>query len=99
MIHNIYKPQGTSSFISSFSQDSDFSDIFLAAPDSSDIFSLLHHVLLDLSDDHILLGDLNLHHHLWGGAQAIADPIADHFISFFNAYFLLLLLPQGHITH
>jgi hypothetical protein len=26
MIHNIYRPQGTSSFISNFSHDSDFSD-------------------------------------------------------------------------
>ncbi len=64
MIHNIYRPQGTSSFISSFAHDSDFSDFFLAAPDNSDVFSLLHHALLDNFVDHILLGDFNLHHPL-----------------------------------
>ncbi len=48
MIHNIYRPQGTSSFISSFSHDSDFSDFFSAAPDNSDVFSHLHHALLDI---------------------------------------------------
>ncbi len=98
VIHNIYRPQDTSSFISSFSHDSDSSDFFLATPDNSDVFSLLHHALLDDSVDHILLGDFNLHHPLWGGAQANADPMAENFISFFNAHFLHLLLPQGSIT-
>ncbi len=98
IIHNIYRPQGTSSLISSFSHDSDFSDFFLAAPDSSDVFSLLHHALLDDSVDHIQLGDFNLHHPLWGGAQATADPMAENFISLFKAHFLHLLLPQGSIT-
>jgi hypothetical protein len=32
IIHNIYRPQGSSSFISNFSQDSDFSDFFLLPP-------------------------------------------------------------------
>ncbi len=98
MIHNIYRPQGTSSFTSNFSQDSDFSGFFLAASNNSDVFSLLHHALLDTFVDHILLGDFNLHHPLWGGAQATTDTMAENFISFFNAHFLHLLLPQGSIT-
>jgi hypothetical protein len=68
MIHNIYRPQGTSSFISSFTDNSEFSDFFTAAHDNSDVFSLLHHALFDVSVDHILLGDFKLHHPLWGGA-------------------------------
>jgi hypothetical protein len=63
------------------------------------VLALLHHELIDLYVDHVLLGDFNLHHPLWGEAQATADPIADHFISFFNAHFSHLLLPQGSITH
>ncbi len=98
MIHYIYRPQGSSSFISSFSHVSDFCDFFSAAPDNSDVFSLLNHVLLDVSVDHILLGDFNLHYPLWGGAQATADPMAENFISIFIARFLHLLLPQGSIT-
>jgi hypothetical protein len=97
MIHNIYRPQGTSSFISSYSHDSDFYDFFLAAPDNSDVLSLLHQELLDDSVDHILIGNFYLHHPLWGGAQATADPMAENFISFFNAHFLHLLLSQGSI--
>ncbi len=62
------------------------------------MFSLLHHALLDVSVDHILLGDINLHHPLWGGDQATTDPMAWNFISFFNTHFLHLLLPQGSIT-
>ncbi len=76
-IHNIYRPQGPSSFISDFSHDTDFSDFFSAAPDISDVFSLLHHGLLDVSVDHILIGDFNMHQPLWGGAQATADPMAE----------------------
>ncbi len=53
MIHNIYRPQGTSTIISCLSHDSDFSDFFSAALDNSDMFSLLHHALLDVSVDHI----------------------------------------------
>jgi hypothetical protein len=68
MVHNIYRPQGISSFISNFSQESDLSGFFSAAPDASDVFSLLHHALLDTCVDHILLGDFNLHHPLRGGA-------------------------------
>jgi hypothetical protein len=98
MIHNIYTPQGTSSFISGFSHDFNFSDFFSATPDNSDVLPLLHHALLDVSVDHILLGDFNLHHPLWGGAQATADPMAENFISFINAHFLHLLLPEGSIT-
>ncbi len=98
MIHNIYRPQGTSSFISSFSHDSELSDFFLTVPDNSDVFSLLHHVLLDILVDHILLGDFNLHQPLWGGARATADPMAENFISFVHSHFLQLLLPHGSIT-
>ncbi len=98
MVHNIYRPQGTSSFISNFSQEYNLSDFFSAAPDTSDVFSLLHHALPDTSVDHIPLGDFNLHCSLWGGAEATADTMAENFISFFNAHFLHLLLPQGTIT-
>jgi uncharacterized ferritin-like protein (DUF455 family) len=78
MIHNIYRPQGTSSFIFNFSHDSELSDFFSAAPDNSNVFSLLHHALLDVFVDYTLLGDLNLHYPLWGGAQATADPLAEN---------------------
>jgi hypothetical protein len=83
MIHNIYRPIGSSSFISSISQDSDFSYLFTASPDASDAFSLLHSKLLDTSADDILLGDLNLHHPLWGeapGSHRYLVPLI-HFLS------------------
>ncbi len=98
MIHNIYRPQGSSSFIFNFSQDSNFPDFFSAPPDASDVFSLLHHALLDTSADTILLGSFNLHHPLWGGDQANNDTLDEIFISFYTAHFLDLLLPQGTIT-
>jgi hypothetical protein len=98
MIYNIYRPQGTSPFISSFSNVSDFSDFFSAVPVNFDVLSLLHYTLLDVSVDHVLLGDYNLRHSLWEGAQATTDPMAEYFFSFFNAHFLHLLLPQGTIT-
>jgi hypothetical protein len=97
MVHNIYRPQGTRLFISDLSQHTDLSDFFSAAPDAADLFSLLHHALLDTSVYHILLGDFNLHHPLWGGAQATAHTIAENFFSIFNAHFLHLLLPQRTI--
>ncbi len=98
MIHNIYRPIGSGTFISNFSQDSNFPDFFSATPDTTDVFSLLHNALLDTSADHILLGDLNLHHPLWGGERATTDALAESFISFFNAHLLNLLLPPGNIT-
>jgi hypothetical protein len=94
MIHNINRPQGTSSIVSTFSHNLYYSSCFSAATDNSDVFSLLYHVLLDVSVQHILLGDFNLHHFLWGGPQAAADPMAWNFISFFKTDFLHLLLPQ-----
>jgi hypothetical protein len=39
MVHDIYRPQGTSRLISNFSQESDLSDFFSAAPVTSDVFS------------------------------------------------------------
>jgi hypothetical protein len=48
MLHNIYRPQGTSSFISNFSHDSDYSGFSSAASDNSDVFALLHRALLDI---------------------------------------------------
>ncbi len=98
IIHNIYRPQGSSSFISNFSQDSDSSDLFSAAANTSDVFSLLHNTLLDTSAEHILLGDLNLHHPLWGEDNSKTDTLSEIFISFFNAHFHQLLLPRGTIT-
>ncbi len=59
LVHNIYRSQGTSSFITNFSHNSDFPDCFSAAPHTSDMFSLTYHVPLDASIDHILLGDFN----------------------------------------
>ncbi len=99
IIHNIYRPQSSSSFISKFSQESDFSDFFSATTNTSDAFSLLYNTLLDTSAEHILLGDFNLYHPLWGGENAKTDTLSENFISFFNAHFLLLLLPRGTITH
>jgi hypothetical protein len=99
MVHNIYRPQGTISFISDSTYDSYYFSFFSAAPDISDVFSLPHHTLINAFVDHILLGDFNLYHLLCGGAQATTDTMAENFISFFNAHFLHLLLPQGSITH
>jgi hypothetical protein len=62
------------------------------------VFSLLKHALLDGSVDNILLGSFNLHHPLWGGAQAIANIMAENFMSSLNAHFLHLLLLKGSIT-
>jgi hypothetical protein len=56
------------------------------------VFSLLYYALLDVFVDNILLGDFNLHHPMWGGAQATADPVAGNFVSYFDAHFLHLLL-------
>jgi hypothetical protein len=58
MIHNIYRPQGTSSFISIFSHDAYCYYFFLTAPDTSNVLSLIHCMLLDTFVDHILLGDI-----------------------------------------
>jgi formylmethanofuran dehydrogenase subunit E-like metal-binding protein len=98
MIHNIKWPQGTSSFISILSHDSNSSDLSSAVPDNNDVFFLRHYALLDISVGYNLLGDFNLHNPLCGGVQATPDPMARNYISFFNAHFLLLLLPQGFIT-
>ncbi len=98
MIHNIYRPIGSSSFISNFSNDSSLPEFFATSPDTSDVFSLLHNALLDSSVDLILLGDFNLHHPLWGGERATTDTLSANFISFFDAHFLNLLLPPGTIT-
>ncbi len=98
IIHNIYRPQGSSSFISNFSQDSDFSDIYSATANPSGVFLLLHNTLLETSAKHILLGDYNLHHPLYGGENAESDILSEKSISFFNAHFLQLLLPSGTIT-
>ncbi len=64
MIHNIYRPQGTRTFLSNFSDNSDLSDFSSAAPENSDMFSLFHLPLLNISVDNILLGDFHLHHPL-----------------------------------
>ncbi len=98
MIHNIYRPIGSSSFISNFSDDSSPPAFSSTSPDTSDVFSLLHNALLDSSVDHILLGDFNLHHPLWGGERATTDTLSVYFSSFFNAHFLNLLLPPGTST-
>jgi hypothetical protein len=99
MIHNIYRPQGTSSIISKFSQQSNNFDFFSATPDTSDVFFLPHHGLFVASVDHNLLGDFVLHHSLWGEARATADTMAENLISFINAHFLYLPLPHESITH
>jgi hypothetical protein len=48
IIHDIYRPQGTSSFISNISHDSDVSDFFSTAPENSDVLFLRQHVLVDI---------------------------------------------------
>ncbi len=96
MILNFYRPQGHSSFISSQSYNSDFSDYFLAFPDNYNVF--FHLALLNVNFDQILLGDFKLYHSTWGGVQVSADTMAENFISFFNAQFLHLLLPHRSIT-
>ncbi len=59
-IHSfIHWLEGTSSFNYNFSYNSNISDYILPAPDNSDVFSLLHYALLDISVDYILLGDFN----------------------------------------
>ncbi len=63
IICNIQGPQGSNSLDSKFSQDSYFTACFSAAANSSDVFLLLHNMLLDTYTDHILLQDFHLHHH------------------------------------
>jgi hypothetical protein len=46
----------------------------------------------------ILIGDLNLHHPLWGGVDAFADPYAEQLISILVDANLQLLTPPGLIT-
>ncbi len=98
MIHNIYRPIGSGSFISNLSNDSIIPDFFSTPPDTSDVFSLLHHTLLDALVDHILLGDFNNHYPLWGGERATNKTPSGNYISFFNAHFFDLLLHPGTIT-
>jgi hypothetical protein len=76
IIHNIYRPQGTSSFISNLAHNTYLCDFFSHAPDNYDVFPCLNHTLLNVSLDHDLLGYFNLHYPLLGGAQATADSIA-----------------------
>ncbi len=98
MIHNIYRPQCSRSFISDLSQVYGFPDLFSAPPDASDMLSLLHHALLDSSADHILLEDNNLHYPQWGRHQANTDTLAEYFSSFYTTHSLDLLLPQSTST-
>ncbi len=98
MVHMISRPQSTSSFISIFYDNSDFYNYSTAAPNNPDVYSLLYHILLDVSVYHILLGDFNLHHPLYGKAQAFAGPMTENFISIFIFHFSHSLLPQKSIT-
>ncbi len=92
MIHNIYRPIGSKSAISSLP------DGLLVFTDAKDVLSLLHFLLQDASVDLIVLGDINLHHPVWGGAHVRPDSESKHLISMYNAYSLSLLLPPGTIT-
>ncbi len=49
IIHNSYRRQGSSSFISSLSQDSSFYDFYSAITNTSDVILLLHNMPLDTS--------------------------------------------------
>lgn len=49
--------------------------------------------------DHIVLGDINIHHPLWGGLNANHDTKFFDFIPIVEGLNLTLLLPRGSITH
>jgi hypothetical protein len=48
-------------------------------------------------DDHIILGDMNLYHPMWGGAHVKADNEADELIELIDELGLELLTEQGLI--
>jgi hypothetical protein len=49
-------------------------------------------------DDHIILGDINLHHPMWGGAHVKVDNEANKLIELIDKLGLELLTEQGLIT-
>lgn len=70
-------------------------------PGGKEALPLLHRTLRELredQEDHIVLGDMNLHHPLWGGAHVAAEAAADQLISIMDDFNLELLTPQGLVT-
>lgn len=54
---------------------------------------------LTVGGEHIVLGDFNLHHPLWGGTRAFTqDAMADNLIDIVEAAHMDLTLPAGTIT-
>ena len=50
-------------------------------------------------DEHIILGDFNLHHLVWGGIEAKSDSNAKSLLAIVEQYGLHLLLKTGTITY
>lgn len=48
--------------------------------------------------DHVVVGDMNLHHPLWGGAHVEADREADELIDIVDEHDLVMLTKQGLVT-
>jgi exonuclease III len=49
--------------------------------------------------DHIIIGDFNLHHRMWGGDQAKEDKESDELIWIMELHNMELVLPQGTPTY
>ena len=53
---------------------------------------------LELAGDHIVVGDFNLHHPLWGGIGVDPDPEAEILIGLVDEFLLEPALPEGTVT-
>lgn len=54
--------------------------------------------VLDEEEQHLVVGDFNLHHPTWGGIGVEGDPQAEQLLQLMDERQLSLLLPQGSIT-
>ncbi|KMU78439.1 hypothetical protein CISG_07443 [Coccidioides immitis RMSCC 3703] len=71
----------------------------VAATGQSNI-SLLHEVLTASPEqNHIVVGNFNLHHPLWGGAGTRQDPESEELIQLMGLHQLQSLLPPGSVTY
>ena len=67
--------------------------------DTTAALDLLNSVLEeDPEGQHLVVGDLNLHHPAWGGLDVEGDREAEQLLTIMDEQQLALLLPQGSIT-
>ncbi len=65
-----------------------------------DITETLDHLnsLINPDEQHLIVGDFNLHHPAWGGLAVKEDQQAEQLLTIMNEQQLSLLLPQGTVT-